>query len=195
MLRSSIAPQRTSRNAPSLFVGKINAESRQPHLPFYWNCYPAANMRNQTQISKTHQAEHTSDCRKPFHAYPQRSNVAGQATFWVKFAVISIDREFLQNEGFKVVRNHSCEHRTIERHLQNSSCNQPNKKAGPLLYFSRFVAASIIFCSVASARANSPVNRPSHSTKMRSQTVRSSGSSLEVTIIASPSRQRRSMRR
>ncbi len=44
----------------------------------------------------------------------------------------------------------------------------------------------MIRCSVASARENSPVSRPSQSTRIRSLTVNSSGSSLDVTIIASP---------
>ena len=41
-------------------------------------------------------------------------------------------------------------------------------------------------CSVASARVNSPVRRPSHRTRIRSHSVSSSGSSLEVTMMPRP---------
>ena len=51
---------------------------------------------------------------------------------------------------------------------------------------SKAVAASISFCSVNSSRLNSAVTRPSHRTMMRSQTVISSGSSLDVMMIAKP---------
>ena len=44
----------------------------------------------------------------------------------------------------------------------------------------------MIRCSVNSPRVSSPVRRPSHSTRMRSHSVISSGSSLDVTMIPSP---------
>lgn len=57
------------------------------------------------------------------------------------------------------------------------------------------VAASIKVCSVNSPRANSPVRRPSHRTRIRSQTAISSGSSLDVMIMARPSAHSWSIRR
>ena len=53
----------------------------------------------------------------------------------------------------------------------------------------RSVAASMIRCSLASWRVNSAVSRPSHRTRIRSQRISSSGSSLDVTMIPRPSRQ------
>src|SRR5206468_3502748 len=56
-------------------------------------------------------------------------------------------------------------------------------------------AATMMRCSVASWRLNSAVSLPSHSTRMRSQSVSSSGNSLDVTMMPSPSRHNWSMSR
>ncbi len=48
------------------------------------------------------------------------------------------------------------------------------------------MAASMILCSVASSGENSPVNRPSLRTRIRSLTVSSSGNSLDVMMTESP---------
>ena len=59
--------------------------------------------------------------------------------------------------------------------------------------YDRWVANSMIRCSVASPRESSPVSRPSQRTAIRSQSARSSGNSLDVTMIPSPWRQSCSM--
>src|SRR5262249_50894677 len=55
------------------------------------------------------------------------------------------------------------------------------------------VALAMIFSAVASSRRNSPVTRPSCSTRMRSESPSTSGSSDETSTMANPSEARRSI--
>src|SRR5262249_41290974 len=79
-------------------------------------------------------------------------------------------------------------------------CESPGSHAGyPLGYDAlarsrNWVAACMIASSVASVRGRTAVRRPSQRTAIRSATVSSSGSSLEVMTIAIPSATRRRIR-